>query len=115
MPHPSPKDFPMSQPEQPQPEQPQPQPTAPSAATSAQSGPAIRERVFTLACQGVRSPTIARELGVPERTVRAWMQDLRAQATDDRKAARGADLALAIERQLAISAAAWQGHERAAL
>ena len=59
-------------------------------------------------------PRHRQELGIPERTARAWLQQIRTEMADDRKAARRTDLALAIERQLAISTAAWQGYERAA-
>ncbi len=92
-----------------------PTPAPAHAADTPSPSIPLKERVFALACQGMRSPAIAQTLNVPERTVRAWMQKLRDEVADERKATRRTDLALAIERQLAISAAAWQGYERAAL
>ncbi|HLZ23512.1 MAG TPA: hypothetical protein VKQ30_15470 [Ktedonobacterales bacterium] len=68
----------------------------------------LHERAFTLHCEGLRSPAIAAELGVPERTIRAWIAaDLKALAVE-RRATRSEQLLIAVERQHSLTVAAWQ-------
>src|SRR5437879_3882667 len=44
------------------------------AATIPATANTPRERAYTLHLQGYRSPAIAAHLGVPERTIRYWIQ-----------------------------------------
>jgi hypothetical protein len=84
----------------------------------------VRDRAWTLYCQGQRSPAIAQQLHVPERTVRDWLQRIREQlaeeadeAADDSEdsgASHAAQLAIAVERHLAVAVAAWADHDRLA-
>src|SRR5579859_5096730 len=85
-------------------------PHAPSSASSVgKPHPMpLHERAFTLHCEGLRSPAIAAELGVPERTIRAWIAaDLKALAVE-RRATRSEQLLIAVERQHSLTVAAWQ-------
>src|SRR5579859_6488325 len=72
----------------------------------------LREQAFTLHCQGLRSPAIAAELGVSERTIRAWIAAALADLKDEHQHTRREQLLLAVERQHEITATAWQQFER---
>src|SRR5579872_2512892 len=72
----------------------------------------LREQAFTLHCQGLRSPAIAVELGVSERTIRSWIASSLADLKDDLQLSRKEQLLLAVERQHQLTAAAWQEFER---
>ena len=74
----------------------------------------LREQAFTLHCQGLRSPAIAQELGVSERTIRAWIAAALDDLKDDLQLSRKEQLLLAVERQHQLTAAAWQKFEREA-
>ena len=74
----------------------------------------LREQAFTLHCQGLRSPAIAQELGVPERTIRAWIASTLDDLKEDLQLNRREQLLLAVERQHQLTAAAWQRFEREA-
>src|SRR5579872_1575687 len=71
----------------------------------------LREHAFTLHCQGLRSPAIAAELGVSERTIRAWIAAALADLNDDVQLNRREQLLLAVERQHQLTATAWQQFE----
>src|SRR5579872_4197901 len=71
----------------------------------------LREHAFTLHCQGLRSPAIAAELGVSERTIRAWIAAALADLKDDLQLNRREQLLLAVERQHQLTAVAWQQFE----
>jgi transposase len=71
-----------------------------------------REQAFALYCRGLRSPAIAARLGVPERTIRRWLQRAQNQLNDRRLHDRKAELLRAIETQRAVIAAAWDAHDR---
>ena len=86
--------------------------TPPISHTSRSAHPLpLREQAFTLHCHGLRSPAIAAELGVPERTIRAWIAAALDDLKDDLQINRRQQLLLAVERQNAITAAAWQQFE----
>ena len=71
----------------------------------------LREQAFALHCQGLRSPAISAQLGVPQRTIRAWIAaDLKILA-EEQRATRREQLALAVERQHTLTAAAWSEFE----
>jgi hypothetical protein len=96
----------------------------------------LRDQAWTLHCQGLRSPAIAKQLHVPERTVRDWLQRLKERlaeeaqeteeaaetaasgtgnddkAADSARANHTAQRALAVERHLAVAVAAWADHDR---
>ncbi|HLZ21836.1 MAG TPA: sigma-70 region 4 domain-containing protein [Ktedonobacterales bacterium] len=76
----------------------------------------LREQAFTLHCHGLRSPAIAAELGVSERTIRAWIAAALADLKDDLQLNRKQQILLAVERQNQLTATAWQqfDHEAAA-
>jgi hypothetical protein len=63
------------------------------------------EPAWALCCQGLRSPAIAPELCIPERTIRSWLDRARKELLEERQATRAELLALALERHLAIAAA----------
>src|SRR5579872_1814390 len=71
----------------------------------------LREHAFTLHCQGLRSPAIAAELGVSERTIRAWIAAALADLKDDLQLNRREQLLLAVARQHQLTAVAWQQFE----
>ena len=71
----------------------------------------LREQAFTLHCQGLRSPAISEELDVPERTIRAWIAAALKDLADDHRISRHEQLLLAVERQHALTVAAWQEFE----
>lgn len=71
----------------------------------------LREQAFTLHCQGLRSPAIARQLAVPQRTIRAWVAAALAELKEDQAYSRREHLLIAVERQHALTAAAWQQFE----
>src|SRR5579859_5152873 len=72
----------------------------------------LREQAFTLHCQGLRSPAIAAELGVSERTIRAWIAAALADLKDEHQHTRREQLLLAVACQHEITATAWQQFER---
>ena len=71
----------------------------------------LREQAFTLHCQGLRSPAISEALGVPQRTIRAWITAALDDLKDDHHISRREQLLLAVERQHALTVAAWQQFE----
>ena len=71
----------------------------------------LREQAFALHCQGLRSPAIAAELGVSERTIRSWIASSLDDLKDDLQLNRREQLLLAVERQHQLTAIAWQQFE----
>ena len=67
----------------------------------------LREQAFTLHCQGLRSPAISQELGVPERTIRAWIASVLEALKDDLQLNCREQLLLAVERQHQLTATCW--------
>jgi hypothetical protein len=72
----------------------------------------LPQQAFTLYCQGLRSDTIAAQLGVPARTIRRWLQRISAQLAATTREQLRAELLRAIETQRAVLAAAWSAYER---
>lgn len=89
--------------------------TVDTADTSAYS-PLLKDHVFALYCAGQRSPAIAAELGIPERTARHWVHMTLQQLAQDDVTASPAiarqQRALAIESQRAALASAWETYHR---
>ena len=71
-----------------------------------------RDQAFDLYCSGLRSPAIAHQLHVPERTVRAWLAATQQALTRERHGTAQAAAALAEARQLQIAASAWESYRR---
>lgn len=92
----------------------QPHSSAPAMSSDPGEPSPLRERAFTLYCQGLRSPAIAATLGVPERTIRSWITATLDTLAGDAQDERRRQLLVAIEQQRTLAAAAWQGYERAA-
>ena len=71
----------------------------------------LRDRAYAFHLEGMRSPTIAAQLGVPERTVRSWITTINRKLAEERAAEREERLIRAVESCYAVSAAAWQAYE----
>src|SRR5579872_3239039 len=84
----------------------------PSVSSVVKSHPIpLREQAFALHCQGLRSPAISEQLGIPQRTIRAWIAaDLKTLA-EEQRATRREQRALAVERQHTLTATAWSEFE----
>jgi hypothetical protein len=87
-----------------------------AAEDAATYSPLLKDHVFALYCAGQRSPAIAAQLGIPERTARHWIRTtLQQLAQDDVTASPEVarqQRALAIESQRAASASAWTTYHR---
>jgi hypothetical protein len=88
--------------------------TPTSVAATAEHPQTLQEQAFALYCSGLRSPAIAKQLGAPERTVRAWIHTLLDEQAANRSNNLQAIASLAEERQLQIAAAAWESYHRLA-
>ncbi len=88
--------------------------TSPFSTSSFSPEATLRERVFALHCQGLRSPAISEQLGVPERTIRAWLRSTLDRMADEAEGQRQQQLALAVAAQQSIASAAWEAFTRAA-
>lgn len=77
---------------------------------------ALKDRAFDLYSRGFRSPAIAAQLGVPERTIRNWVQSIIQQLAQDDVAANPEiarqQRALSIESQRAVAATAWTAYQQ---
>ena len=77
---------------------------------------ALKDRAFDLYSRGFHSPAIAAQLGVPERTIRNWVQTIIQQLAQDDVAANPEiarqQRALAIESQRAVVATAWTAYQQ---
>ena len=87
-------------------------PTPTPSSTSSDYPRTLREHAFELYCSGLRSPAIAKQLAVPERTIRAWLAATCQQLSQARSGTAQAAAALAEARQLQIAAAAWTSYRR---
>jgi hypothetical protein len=87
------------------------------ASASASGRRAAREtlidRAWALHCEGHKAPAIGGRLGISQRTVRSWIARITADLAAERDATRAQRLALAVERHLAVAAAAWDAYHRA--
>ncbi|MGZ3679700.1 MAG: helix-turn-helix domain-containing protein [Ktedonobacterales bacterium] len=95
-------------------------PLTPTGATpdaaAPQSPRALKDRAFDLYAHGFRSPAIAAQLGVSERTIRNWLQITIQQLAQDDVTANPEiarqQRALAIESQRAVAATAWTSYQQ---
>ncbi|MGZ3667151.1 MAG: hypothetical protein ACXVDA_22005, partial [Ktedonobacterales bacterium] len=87
-----------------------------AAEGAAAYSPLLKDHVFALYCAGQRSPAIAAQLGIPERTARHWIHTILQQLAEDDVTASPEvarqQRALAIESQRAASASAWTTYHR---
>jgi len=86
--------------------------TSMSAAAITPPPTTLPMRAFSLFCQGLRSPAIATTLGVPERTVRAWIAGVRQDIAADERTRLADEFVRALEHLHQLSAAAWDAFER---
>jgi hypothetical protein len=70
-----------------------------------------RERAWTLYCQGLRSPAISKQPGIPERTIRYWIDKALEEAAKTAGPEHERLRTLAVERFLSVAAAAWSAYE----
>ncbi|MGZ6322299.1 MAG: hypothetical protein ACXWQR_23700, partial [Ktedonobacterales bacterium] len=108
---------PSSEPQPPAQSEQHQQPSDDEAAEGAAAySPLLKDHVFALYCAGQRSPAIAAQLGIPERTARHWIHTILQQLAEDDVTASPEvarqQRALAIESQRAASASAWTTYHR---
>jgi hypothetical protein len=72
----------------------------------------LQDETFSLACKGCRTPEIAQRLHVSERTVRAWLRQMRQELAAEHPAFdRAGQLLLAVEALREVLQAVWQAFE----
>ncbi len=89
-----------------------PAPTDLHSTPAAARRRSLQDRAWELACQGLRGPAIASTLGVPERTVRAWLQQIRREVAVDLRDQHADELLLAVASIRQVAATAWGAYER---
>ncbi|WIG59644.1 MAG: hypothetical protein OJF49_002391 [Ktedonobacterales bacterium] len=71
----------------------------------------LRDQAFALHCHGLRAPAISQQLGVPQRTIRAWIAAIQDEIRADSLHTYTNQLTTALEGLRQLLAAAWAGYE----
>jgi hypothetical protein len=71
----------------------------------------LRDQAFALHCQGLRAPAISQQLGVPQRTIRAWIAAIQDEIRADSLHTYTAQLTTALEGLRQLLAAAWASYD----